>query len=421
MSTDFSAKPRTPLLGIARGFLVFTAGLACAANGSGQTLIPGLSAGGTMRLFQTDLAVLESQQPRHDLPCVVTAAKPELDFDFMFHTGYEVQVPFRELAGDGNELTILFRVVPQDRPEDASYMVQSVPVPALDEVGKGASRLNGSFTLGEGKYHIDWLMRDRAERFCAVSWDLDTKLNPKDSQLKQWIPQALVQPRAQLFEAEEPVIRASEDGLPRFSIIVNLDPADPSAASIDDRVLFSLVAILRRMESDSRIQPYSIIVCSMGTQQVVYRRENKSIDLPALGEALKSLKLGMVDVKQLVSTNSPGQFATDLIGEQLRKESPEALVVLGAKAGWQTGVSREALGSLDDLDKPTFYLSYNAERQWNNLWPDPISSIVKRLRGFEYSITRPKDLFNAWSDVVSRIVRIRQAPQDSSPTKAAFR
>ena len=28
-----------------------------------------------------------------------------------------------------------------------------------------------AFDVGEGKYHIDWLMRDRSERVCSYNWD----------------------------------------------------------------------------------------------------------------------------------------------------------------------------------------------------------------------------------------------------------
>jgi hypothetical protein len=294
-------------------------------------------------------------------------------------------------------------------------------VPALEEGIKGETRFRGAFTLGEGKYHVDWLMRDQRERLCATSWDLETKLNSKDSQLRPWIPQALVQPLTPLFAEEPPVSRAPEGGLPHVSLIVNFDPPDPSSARLDERDLEGLVGTLRRIARDPRIGTYSIIACSLETQQVFYTEENTSrIDLPALGDALGSLKLGTVDAKRLASTNGPGQFATDLIREHLRKEKSDALVVLGRKSGRETGIPREAMDSLDKPNTLAFYLSYSAEQQ-SNLWRDPISTIVKHLRGVEYNINRPKDLFNAWSDVVSRIVQTKQTPQVSLAATAAAR
>jgi hypothetical protein len=155
------------------------------------------------------------------------------------------------------------------------------------------------------------------------------------------------------------------------------------------------------MGRDSRIELHSIIICSLETQQVVYQQENKGgVDLPSLGEALGSVKLGTVDAKRLVATNGPAQFTTDLIREQLRKDDSDALVVLGPKANWETGVSREVLKSFDNPGKLAFYLSYDTRVQ---LIPsqDPISSIIRRLRGLN-TVSAGPDFFNAWSDVVAR-------------------
>jgi len=364
-----------------------------------------------MRLRQTDLAVLERQEPRNDLPCTVSQIKPELEWDFTFHTGYDVGIPLTDLVGDGDELTVLFRVVPLTRLGDPVYMVQKLHVPAVAEGTKGESRFSGIFILGEGKFHVDWLMRDQRQHICAKSWNLETKLKSKDSQMRQWIPQALVQPSKQLFAEEPPVVRAPEIGLPRVSIIVTFDPSDPSGARLDDRDLESLVPILRRIGCDPRIETYSIIACSLASQQVIYREKNPGvIHFSALREALRSLKLGIVDAKRLASTGSPAQFATDLIGEHLKKENPDALVVLGRKGDWDTRISREALESFERPGTPAYYLSYTAEQPFK-VSRDPIRRVIKRLHGFEYGISRPKDLFNAWSDVVSRIVRAKQAAQ----------
>src|ERR1051326_8075101 len=81
---------------VTRLVVVLTAGLS-ACTGYSQTLIPELSPGGTMRLGQTDLAVLELKERRHDLPCTVSLIKPELDWDFTFHAGYQVEVPLLDL------------------------------------------------------------------------------------------------------------------------------------------------------------------------------------------------------------------------------------------------------------------------------------------------------------------------------------
>ena len=72
----------------------------------------GNGSGGPVRILYTDMAVLEAGEPRKDLPCAVISTKPILGFDLRYHSGYEVSVPLKELAGSEGVLTMLFRVTP---------------------------------------------------------------------------------------------------------------------------------------------------------------------------------------------------------------------------------------------------------------------------------------------------------------------
>jgi hypothetical protein len=51
-------------------------------------------------------------------------------------------------------------------------------------------------------------------------------------------------------------------------------------------------------------------------------------------------------------------------------------------------------------------MNYNLSPQ-QNPWRDPIGNVVKRLRGFEYTITRPRDLWTAWTDIMARVVKLK--------------
>ena len=102
----------------------------------------------------------------------------------------------RNLAGLENRLTILFRVVPDSHKDDPVYFVQHVHVPSIEEDAKGDATLGGLFDLGEGNYHVDWLMRDRSERVCSFYWDSEAMLPPKDKQIAlEMSPGAVHSPR----------------------------------------------------------------------------------------------------------------------------------------------------------------------------------------------------------------------------------
>src|ERR1700690_807403 len=46
-----------------------------------QSLMGGTGPSGLVRIFNTDSAILEAQEPRKDLPCTANQIKPQLGFD----------------------------------------------------------------------------------------------------------------------------------------------------------------------------------------------------------------------------------------------------------------------------------------------------------------------------------------------------
>src|SRR3954466_14538913 len=75
-----------------------------------QLLLKPSQPGEQVTLLPSDVAIFEEDQPRSDIPCTVTPRKAELGFDLRFHSGFDVNVPMRELAGSGEVLTVVFRV-----------------------------------------------------------------------------------------------------------------------------------------------------------------------------------------------------------------------------------------------------------------------------------------------------------------------
>ncbi len=145
-----------------------------------QILIHGAGPHQRANIFNTDLAVLEAGEQRKDLPCTVTPSKPTLGFDLKFHAGYQVTVPLKELSGTENQLNIVFRVTPGHHRDEPVYFAQHLRVPPMEEDAKGDAYLQGAFDVGEGFYHVDWLMRDRTERVCSSNWDSEATLGSKD-------------------------------------------------------------------------------------------------------------------------------------------------------------------------------------------------------------------------------------------------
>jgi hypothetical protein len=380
-----------------------------------QYLIDEMNPGQGLHLRQTDMAALESIVPRSDLRCNVVPIKPKLDLDFVFHSGFRVNAQLKDLnrEGQGNELTTVFRVISENSPDDPTYMSQKVRIPPGEANERHAVEFEGAFVLGEGKYRVDWLMRDKEEHVCSSSWETDARLAGKETSLTDWVPKGLIRPdEKDVFRPEPPGFLEPRENLLNVDIIVNFSPGNPNSVRLAPNDIQSVVDILHRIARDPNIGSFSLVVCSLAAQKVIYRQEPSiRINFPAIGDALTSLKLGSVAAKQLATKDGITHFIADIIRQNSNSSHADAVVLVGTKTYPMQLSSREIEDSLKELDRPFFYLYYNADPH-SNPWADPLGSILRRAHALAYEVTHPRDLFNVWSDVVSRIMKAKQPAGD---------
>jgi hypothetical protein len=366
------------------------------------------SAAGPLRIINSDLAVLEAGDIRKDLNCSVSPVKPTLGFDLRFHAGFNITIPLKELDGGESMLTVLFRVTADSRKDDPSYFVEHVRVPPIEDDAKGEVALGGTFDLGEGNYHIDWLMRDRSEHVCSFYWDAEAALPSKDKQMELPIaPGTAENVQVEQFTDEPPVRRAETPAPLNVKVLVNFAPQNFDSPTLQPVDTLALVSILRRIAREPQFTKFSLVAFNIQEQRVLYRQQSTDrIDFPALGEALQSMKLGTVDLKRLSQKHGDTDFLTDLITQEMKSEDhPDALIFAGPKIMLDESLPQETLKPFaDDVDYPVFYMNYNLNPQAVP-WKDSISRAVKVFRGTEYTITRPRDLWFSFSDLVSRIVK----------------
>ncbi|MGH9718825.1 MAG: acetyltransferase [Bryobacteraceae bacterium] len=404
-----------------RGLVV--AALSFSASAQVQMRNPG-GGGGAIRIFNTDMAVLEAQEARKDLPCTVNPVKPFLGFDLKFHAGYEVLVPLRELSGAEDLLTMIFRVTPENKKDEPVYFSQRINVPSIEPDAKGNAYLQGSFDLGEGKYHVDWLMRDRSERVCSFYWESEAVLPPRDKTLAMSLgPGAAAASEREPFKEEPPVERPAADATVEtplnVKVLVNFAPQNSHAATLQPLDLNALVSILRSIAREPKIAKFSIVAFNMQEQRILYRQDEAGhIDFPALGDALSSLKLGTVDLKRLSQKRAETDFLTTLITQEMSsKEQPDALIFAGPKVMLAESVPESTLREVE-AEYPVFYMNYNFNPQANP-WRDAIGNTVRHFKGQEFTISRPRDLWFAWTEIMSRIVKFKIGRRGSSTSSSS--
>ena len=371
------------------------------------------------RLIGTDMAILEAGEVRKDLPCSVTPTKPILGFDLKFHSGYDVSVPLRDLAGSDNLLTVLFRVTTDAHKDEPAYFSQKIRVPSLEEDARGDAYLQGFFDLGEGAYHVDLLMRDRAERVCSFYWDHEASLTGKDKSIGMMIPAGSVsQAEGEDFKNETPIERSSDSPV-SIKLLVNFAPQNPHSNALRPADTAALVSILRNLSRQPNIGKFSLTAFNMQEQRVIYRQEGSDkIDFPALGKAVNGVTLGTVNIKQLGQKHGDADFLAELIRSELGgTEHPDAVVFAGPKVMLDSNPSKDALTPESDVQFPVFYMNYNLNPSAVP-WQDAIGRAVKMFHGTEYTITRPRELWNSVTEMVNRVVKLKQQARQAAVSAA---
>jgi hypothetical protein len=216
------------------------------------------------------------------------------------------------------------------------------------------------------------------------------------------------QTETEYFRQEPPVERETDPTT--VKILLNYAPQNPRSSVMRPVDTSALVSILRNISRDPRVSKFSLVAFCMQEQKVLYRQENaEKIDFPALGEALAKIQLGRVDLARLADKESDVRFLTDLIRNELgSSERPDAFIFAGPKVMLEHNIEIETLKEIGSLDAPVFYMNYNLFPQVTP-WRDTIGNAVKYFKGLEYTISRPRDLWSATTEVVNRIQKSRSA------------
>jgi hypothetical protein len=116
-----------------------------------------------------------------------------------------------------------------------------------------------------------------------------------------------------------------------------------------------------------------------------------------------------VDLARLADKKSDVRFLADLMRNELgTADRPDAFIFAGPKVMLEHNIEAETLKEIGALEAPLFYMNYNLFPQAVP-WRDTIGNAVKYLKGMEYTITRPRDLWSATTEVVGRIQKSRTA------------
>jgi hypothetical protein len=172
----------------------------------------------------------------------------------------------------------------------------------------------------------------------------------------------------------------------------------------------ALVTMMRRVSREPQFGKFSVVAFNLQEQRVLYRQSSGSkIDFPALGEAVQGVQPGVIGMRQLSQKNGETAFLADLIKQEFgAADRPDAVIIASPKAWLEEAVPEEELKEFaGEVDYPVFYMNYNLYPQ-QMPWRDSISKAVRLFRGTEFTVSRPRDLWVAVSEMVTRIVKSKR-------------
>jgi hypothetical protein len=122
-------------------------------------------------------------------------------------------------------------------------------------------------------------------------------------------------------------------------------------------------------------------------------------------------------LKRLGQKHGDTEFLATLIRDEVgATTAPDAVVFAGPKAMLEENIPQESLRDIGELNYPVFYMNYNLYPQ-SVPWTDTISKAVKFLKGQEYTISKPRDLWFAVTEMVSRISKWKQGRRSATSSE----
>jgi hypothetical protein len=121
-----------------------------------------------------------------------------------------------------------------------------------------------------------------------------------------------------------------------------------------------------------------------------------------LGDAFRQLRLGTVEIQKLREKAGGAQFLGRLLSEETARGRYDAVIFVGSRADPDSSALHRSFRDVGEPYCPVFYLNYTPDAV-SNPWRDLIGSLVRLWKGSEYVISKPPDLFVAWTEIMSRL------------------
>jgi hypothetical protein len=336
------------------------------------------------------------------LHCQVQPIPPRLNFSFLLQAGYVISVPMKQYFGSNHALAILSRVTPEGG--GPAYFATGIKLPDIPKT-KNEMEVAGVYLVGEGRYKVDLVLFDEANRVCRKSWRFEAKLSTAERSLKLGLPPESVSELS--FRHWSPGGKSLDDVRPIRRLTVFLHAAPLFSRSIRFRardrgiLLSSLATLLETLPARS----VRLVIFNLDQQKELFRQD---VLTPQAFEqaagSMDNLQLQLVDYRVLQNRGGHISLLTELVNKELRaQERSDAVIFLGPTARYFDKVPEFDLSA----NAPHFfYLQYKPFYGRGADFPDSIEFAIKKVRGKAMLIHTPDEFAKAIKQIESEMTAV---------------
>lgn len=320
-----------------------------------------------------------------------------------------------QFTGSGHRWSVATEITPLTDGGRPAYLVSYFSLPAIPKTNV-SNEFSGGFLLGEGRYHVRWLLADDQQRVCRKEWNLNARLEFSERHVKPAMAPDTV------AALSTPASIPADDVPPlRLTLLVDAAPLftrrSKMQASDQMMILSAVASLLQRVPGKESIPAVRLVAFNLDQQKEILRRDNFALpDLFDLQRAINGLNLASVDYHLLANRRGHLDLLANLVNHELNAAGPDgrpadAVVFIGPRARYYDKVPPDAIARSATAAPRFFYFQFRPMRPvLTPVLPDSINFLVAALKGRTFIIHTPSD-FNKAIDQLERL----------SPTETAAR
>ena len=290
------------------------------------------------------IEIFEPKPGENLLHCEVTPVHPMLNFSFRYQAGYRVAMPASQFTGSGHRLIVLIRITPDQADAAPVYLAAMQRLPEIPDT-HAQLRFGGGYLLGEGSYHVDWVLMDERDRVFRKSWRVDVHRSHAEHNVK-----VAMEPGTVLdvtLRGARLVARESDDTAAlRLTILLHAAPIFPRRTHLGGNDIGTLISAVASLVESMRVRQIRLIVFNLEQQKELYRNEDFMLAaMPAVARSMNTVELDTVDYQVLKNRGGHVDLLTGLLNEELNREPRSDVVLfLGPASHFDDRIPADVLG-----------------------------------------------------------------------------